>query len=237
MQQEVNDALDLRIEGSLNDLVHTAAAGNVNTVKDNATAAVTPDLKVKTEDGREIPYPKLSGKPIVMPCGSGGKIGFAFPVVAGDGCVIVFGEGGRGTDLKFDLSNAMIVPGLNAEASDPVKKAGSDNAAIMFAGDTTIVVTEDKIEITRGNTKITATDNELKAVCGSANITASSNAVDITASNVTVNGTATVNGAATVNGNTTINGNADITGILTAGGITMNTHTHTGVHGETGGPH
>ena len=39
-----------------------------------------------------------------------------------------------------------------------------------------------------------------------------------------------------IKGNVHVQGNVDISGTLTLGGIVMNTHTHAGVHGLTGGP-
>ena len=205
--QEKVDAFSQLVSDML-DEVHTSSSGKLDGVSENFTANVTPDLKVITDDGRTIPYPKIPGVRIVMPCGSGGTIGFAFPVKDGDGCISVYGEGGAGEDLKHDLSNALIIPGLSESASDNVKKAGSEDAAVMFAGDTTIVVQKDRVVVTRGSTTITATDS----------------GVEVSASQVTIKG------------NVDISGNANVSGTLTAGGIVMNTHTHTGVHGQTGGP-
>lgn len=34
---------------------------------------------------------------------------FAFPVKSDDGCLALFNEGGSGTDLKWDLSNAALL--------------------------------------------------------------------------------------------------------------------------------
>ena len=60
------------------------------------------------------------------------------------------------------------------------------------------------------------------------------NAVIITAGNVEIS----VNKSGVdITGNVTINGNMTVTGTGKIGGITMNTHKHTGVHGETSGPH
>ena len=205
--QEIVDAFEQLISDKL-DEVHTSSAGKVGGIKDNFTANVTPALTVLTDDGRKIPYPQIPGVKILMPCGSGGTVGFAFPVKNGDGCVSIYGEGGSGSDLKHDLSNAIIIPGLSESASDNVKKAGSENAAVMFAGDTTIVVKKDCVFVTRGSTTIKATDS----------------GVEVSASNVKITG------------NVDISGNATVSGILTAGGIVMNTHTHAGTHGQTSGP-
>lgn len=46
-----------------------------------------------------------------------------------------------------------------------------------------------------------------------------------------------VGGAAAVNGNMTVNGSLSASGNVTGSGVSLNSHTHTGVHGETSGPH
>ena len=46
-----------------------------------------------------------------------------------------------------------------------------------------------------------------------------------------------VNGAANVKGNMTLTGSIAASGNVTGSGISLNSHTHTGVHGETSGPH
>lgn len=196
----------------------------------NHTAKLTPNLKVTTDDGREVPYPEISGTIILMPCGAGGTVGFAFPVKSDDGCLALFNEGGSGTDLKWDLSNAALLPGLYQSPGEQVKKAGSEEAAIMFAPSSTITVTKDKIEIKKDDTKITVTSDSIKAEKGSTTVTASSSSVDVTSPNLNINGNTKVNGDISVTGNVTISGT------LTLGGIVMNTHTHVGVHGPTGGP-
>lgn len=190
----------------------------------------TPNLKVTTDDGREVPYPEISGTIILMPCGAGGTVGFAFPVKSDDGCLALFNEGGSGTDLKWDLSNAALLPGLYQSPGEQVKKAGSEEAAIMFAPSSTITVTKDKIEIKKDDTKITVASDSIKVEKGGTTVTASSSSVDVTSPSLNIKGNTKVNGDISVTGNVTISGT------LTLGGIVMNTHTHVGVHGPTGGP-
>lgn len=45
-----------------------------------------------------------------------------------------------------------------------------------------------------------------------------------------------VTGNTEIKGNIQVQGNVNISGTLVLGGIVMNTHTHAGVHGKTGGP-
>lgn len=221
--QEVLDALMNFISSTVEEGVHTSSAGKVVGVTDNFTATLKPDVEITTDDGEKVPYPAISGVKILMPCGSGGTIGFAFPVAKDDGCVALYGEGGAGSDFKFDLSNALLLPGLASSAGEQVKRAGAENAAIMFAGDSVIFVSKDKIEIVRGKSTVSLTDNGITAALGGTS-------VDISSSKVSVFGNTEVTG------NISVNGNVTISGVLTVGGIVMNTHTHASPSGPTGTP-
>lgn len=230
MKQDFLDAVSSLVGRLMEDSIHTSAPSKVGKVENNHTAKLTPNLKVTTDDGREVPYPEISGAIILMPCGAGGTVGFAFPVKSDDGCLALFNEGGSGTDLKWDLSNAALLPGLYQSPGEQVKKAGSEEAAIMFAPSSTITVTKDKIEIKKDDTKITVTSDSIKMEKGSTTVTAASSSVDVTSPNLNIKGNTKVNG------NISVTGNVTISGTLTLGGIVMNTHTHVGVHGPTGGP-
>lgn len=72
--------------------------------------------------------------------------------------------------------------------------------------------------------------DSIKMEKGSTTVTASSSSVDVTSPNLNIKGNTKVNG------NISVTGNVTISGTLTLGGIVMNTHTHVGVHGPTGGP-
>lgn len=173
MKQDFLDAVSSLVGRLMEDSIHTSAPSKVGKVENNHTAKLTPNLKVTTDDGREVPYPEISGTIILMPCGAGGTVGFAFPVKSDDGCLALFNEGGSGTDLKWDLSNAALLPGLYQSPGEQVKKAGSEEAAIMFAPSSTITVTKDKIEIKKDDTKITVTSDSIKMEKGSTTVTAS----------------------------------------------------------------
>lgn len=205
--QDVYEALDDMISSKINESIHTAAPGKIGKITDNFTADVKPDLEVTTDDGERIPYPNLSGAKVLMPCGAGGTIGFAFPVKSGDGCVSLFSEGGTGSDLKFDLSNALLIPGLCGSSGEQTKRSGTEDAAIMYAPGATVTVKKDCIELKKNGTVIKMTDGS----------------IDIT-------------GDISMKGSIQISGNVTISGTLTLGGIVMNTHTHHGIHGQTGGP-
>ena len=160
-----------------------------------------------------------------MPCGKNGSVGFAFPVKSGDECVALFGEGGAGDDFKFDLSNALAIPGLNQSASDKVKKAGETDAAIMFAKDTYVSVKEDEIKISQGGILVTIKNGSVKLSLGSTTVNATESSVSVNSPTVSVT-------APTVN----VTGNVSVKGILTLNGVNMNLHTHTTPVGQSGPP-
>ena len=211
MQQDLYEAVVNLIGQYAGDNIHTSAPAKVGNVDDNFHAELTPNLKVTTDDGREIQYPKVSDTVILMPTGAGGTIG-------------------SGTDLKWDLSNATLLPGLSSSAGEQVKRAGDEDAAVMFAPTATITVKKDNIELKKQDTIVTMTDDSILIQRGGSEIKVTSSDVKITTSAVNVSGNVKVEG------NIQIQGNVDISGTLTLGGITMNTHTHVGVHGPTGGP-
>lgn len=230
MQQDLYEAVIGIVGQYAGDNIHTSSPAKVGDVSDNFNAEVTPDLKITTDDNREVNYPKISDSVILMPTGAGGTIGFAFPVHSGDGCIALFGEGGSGTDLKWDLSNATVLPGLSSSAGEQVKRAGDEDAAVMFAPTATITVKKDSIELKKQDTIVNVKDDSVLIQRGGSEIKVTGSDVKITTSAVNVSGNVKVEG------NIQIQGNVDISGTLTLGGITMNTHTHVGVHGPTGGP-
>lgn len=73
----------------------------------------------------------------------------AFPVKPGDGCYLVISEQSldywmygqeTGTNLKFDLTNAVAIPGLFAKANTVVAEACSQDAIIVDVSGTRLTV-------------------------------------------------------------------------------------------------
>lgn len=73
MKQDFLDAVSSLVGRLMEDSIHTSAPSKVGKVENNHTAKLTPNLKVTTDDGREVPYPEISGTIILMPCGAGKK--------------------------------------------------------------------------------------------------------------------------------------------------------------------
>jgi len=118
----LNDAIDLAIGYSLNNL-HTAMPASIieyDFTKQKAT--VQPLLNKAWADGTSTPFLPLENVPVIFPKSGGASL--TFPVNQGDTCLLLFIE--RSTDLwltvggqvtpddnrKFDLSDAVAIMGL-----------------------------------------------------------------------------------------------------------------------------
>ena len=151
MVQEFVDEIKKLIDDTLNG-VHTAMPGTISSAS-GMTATVKPSVTFKTADGKSMAYPSLSGCPIVMPMSADGQIGVAFPVKAGDACLIVCCEsplsqwqsGNYNSGLRFGLSNAICVPCLLKAAPAAVSKAKAKDAAILFCEQAEVLVGKDEI--------------------------------------------------------------------------------------------
>lgn len=137
--------------------IHTAVPGTIvsyDPVKGQAT--VKPDMKFTTRGGNIIDYPQISGVPVLFQQHMGQKATVAFPVKPGDGCLLAISEQSldywmygqdTGTNLKFDLTNAMAIPGLFAKANSVVAEACSQDAIIIDVSGTRITIKAGKVQI------------------------------------------------------------------------------------------
>ncbi|SHI61694.1 hypothetical protein SAMN02745671_01164 [Anaerovibrio lipolyticus DSM 3074] len=192
---EIKSVIKGWIDGK-NAQIHTALPGVVvNYNAGSNKAQVRPVGSYKTDDGRSFNFPIIHDVPVVFPMGMGGRAGITFPVVTGDGCLLVFSEDqmddylnpGYDSDdkRKHDMRDAICIPGLYA----PQKSASG--------------ASQSSVNIFIGGTMITVSDGT----------------VAITGANLTVDGSITAVD--------------DVVGR----GVSLDEHTHTGVHGETSDAH
>lgn len=150
--QEINNSIKQEIRG-----MHTAFPG-VITSFDAATciASVQPSMKFRKPDGKTMDYPQITGVPVVIPQGNAQQGTVAFPIKAGDGCLVVISEQSidywlygqeTDTDLAFDLTNAMCIPGLFSTGNPVVQKACDLNAVVLDASGTQVTVQSGSVQI------------------------------------------------------------------------------------------
>lgn len=154
--EQVNKTAQKAVEG-----MHTAVPASIVSY-DPATnmAVVQPKAKFKKPNGETMDYPTVSGVPVAFP--QSGNVVVAYPVKAGDSCLLVFAETaldywlyGKGTDteLRFDLSNAIAVPNIAATGSAAMQEACSEDAVVIQSGGTKLKLKSDGVHIT-GNVTV-----------------------------------------------------------------------------------
>jgi len=157
--QEINNLIKKNIRG-----VHTAVPGKIVSF-DPATclATVLPEMKFKKPDGSTMAYPQITGVPVVFLQTMNQQATVAFPIKAGDGCLIIVSEQSidywmygqeTDTDLAFDLTNAICIPGLFVKPNPVVKDACDNNAIIVDVKETRITVKKDLVQIDSKKVKI-----------------------------------------------------------------------------------
>lgn len=157
MVQEFTEQIEETARSVVNG-IHTALPGIVAAFDSGkCVASVRPVGKYITSSGEKIDFPVISDVPVLIPCGTSG--GIAFPISAGDSCLIICSEieldewrsgAVSNAQLRFDLSNAVCIPGLFRSAPDLVKRAEAQKATIISAGETEIAVSPGGIRM-KGN--------------------------------------------------------------------------------------
>lgn len=141
--------------------MHTAVPATITSYDPaSGMAVVQPKAKFKKPNGETMDYPSVSGVPVVFPQSQ--NVTIAFPVKAGDGCLLVFSETAidywlygkeTATDLKFDLSSAIAIPNIAASGNDAMVEACAEDAVVVKASGTKLKVKSDGVYIT-GNLKV-----------------------------------------------------------------------------------
>lgn len=144
--------------------VHTCVPGKIVSFDPGTCqATVLPAMKIKKPNGEMMDYPQITGVPVVFPQCSGQKATIAYPIKANDGCMIFFAEQAldqflyqrdTGTDLRYDLSNAVAFVGLFAEGNSVMAEACSGNAIIIDVSGTKITVKGGLVQIDAAEVKI-----------------------------------------------------------------------------------
>lgn len=154
MMQEFVDSVNKTAKKAVSE-IHTAVPA-VITAFDAAKglATVQPKAKFKKPNSETMDYPSVSGVPVVFPQSK--SVTIAFPIKAGDNCLLVFGEKaldywlyGKETDteLNFDLSNAIAIPSLSTIGNTAMQMACNEDAAVVQAGSTVLKVKGDAVYI------------------------------------------------------------------------------------------
>lgn len=156
MKQEFVQAIQNSIMSCIHG-IHTAMPGEIlNFDKSTGTATVKPAIRFRKPNGETMDFPQITGVPVCFPQGNGQRATIAFPVKAGDGCLLVISERsldfwlyGQETDteLAFDLSNAMCIPGLFVKNNPVLADACESNAIIAAVKNTRLCIKDGEVLI------------------------------------------------------------------------------------------
>lgn len=197
------------------------------------TCTVQPAIKgvISDAQGRaqSVALPLLVDVPVIFP--RGGGVTLTFPVSAGDECLVVFGDrcidfwwqnGGVQETIdprQHDLSDAFAFVGPQSQAK---KISGISLHAAQLRSDDGAAF----VEVAAGHAITVNTPGTLKATA--------QGGVDVTAPSIVLNGNVTINGnlsqgMGSRGGSASINGPVSVKNDITAAGISLTNHVHTGV--------
>lgn len=192
MTQEIVNAVK-DVVGSMISDVHTSMPAKILSYDpDKSLAVVSPIALFKKPDGTTMPYPDITGVPVVFPQSYGQKATIAYPVCEGDGCLLIVSEQsleywlfGMETDasLGHDITNGIAIVGMFTAGNAVMKKACSENAIIVDVEGSYVYVNADKIKVEAPTVEVVAKDK----------ISMTAPTVDITA-NVNIIGNKSISG-------------------------------------------
>lgn len=202
----------------------------------NQQIDVQPTINKLYKDDTDEEHPVIMGVPVIFPASRTSML--SFPINVGDTVLCVFSSRGidnfkigtglptRPTDYrKFDKRDAVAIPGLfpfSKALNDPAKRnlTHSTRDAVLAHNIGTSGECEVRLK-ENGDIQLNTPNNKVIVNCKDAVVNATT--VDINATSMTVDVA-----------NTTWTGNLNMTGNYVLGGVTMNTHKHTGVQSGSG---
>lgn len=156
MLQELTEEIEKTARAVVNE-IHTAMPGEIVSYDaETGLASVRPIGSYVTSDGKSLSYPVIADAPVSFPCCQDGRVSIAFPLKKGDGCIIVVSEteldewrSGAEAEgsLRFDLTSAMVIPGLLRSGSRATKVAADEDAVVVAVGETRLAVSESGVTI------------------------------------------------------------------------------------------
>lgn len=195
--QQITDTIKNQLKG-----VHTAFPGTISDFDPGAcTATVSPSLKYKKPNGEMINYPQLSGVPVVFPCCKDATV--AYPIKSGDGCLVIVSEQSNDlwrygqetySDLRFDLTNAICIPGLFNSGNETIEEACSENAVVVKVKESKLRIKEHEILADVKGTEFKMEEENVSVDVKGTKFNVKNNEVSIDATNINIKGNVKIEG-------------------------------------------
>jgi len=245
MDNILSDVLNVAFKSMMNNM-HTCMPGRIESYDHTIQkASVLPLIKKSYKDGKSQSLPVVVSVPVVWPRSSNASM--TFPVNKGDYVLLLFSEramenwlalGGQqipGDTRKFDLTDAIAIPGLypfnvaslSENNTDVLIKYNSTTVRITASGDVNID-TPTNVNINAGN-DITMTAGNNIAMSATNNLTMTANLIGTSATGITSTITGGGGGNVSIDGPVVTTSTIDSDGDITAGTISLQSHVHSGV--------
>lgn len=189
MMQEFVQQIENTIREAIYD-IHTALPGTISEFDPSTgMATVKPEGSVVMKNGQRLKYPSIVKVPVVFPQAGGQDAVIAYPVKPGDGCIVIICENdlkswmshGKETesDMKFDLTNAVCIPGLFSGGNEAMQKAVNEDAVILKNKDMEMMLKADELQIEYKQNRICLDNDRVNLECGEKKLTVTKSRVEI----------------------------------------------------------
>lgn len=189
MMQEFVQQIENTIREATYDM-HTALPGTITEFDPAAgMATVKPEGSTAMKNGKRLKYPSIVKVPVVFPQTGGQDAVIAYPVKPGDGCLVIICENdlkpwmshGKETesDMKFDLTNAVCIPGLFSEGNEALQKAVDENAVVIKNKDMEMMLKEDELQIEYKQNRIQMDKDKVQLKCGDRSLAVKKERVEV----------------------------------------------------------
>lgn len=159
MKQDFAQQINNSIHSVLNE-IHTAMPAKI-VAYNNGLVDVKPTLSYKTPQGENMEYPVIYSVPLVL--AQSNNCSIAVPIKAGDDCLLIIAEQSMDawmsnaeeddTQLRFDLSDAICIPGLSKASVSAQEEANSSDSVVIACGSNKICVSDSSVAVW-GNLKV-----------------------------------------------------------------------------------
>ena len=218
MLQELSQEIEETARMVVNE-VHTALPGEILFFDPKSgTASVRPVGEFVTTDRKKLAYPTVTEAPVLFPFCEQAGVGITFPIKKGDSCLIVVSEveldawrSGAAAEgsLRFDLSSAVVIPGLIRTGGGIIEKAVKQEAVLLRAPGVEISVSRDGVETKAGDTCFTMAKNSAQIEIGNTKLILSNGVIQAQADGMEL----CVSGSGiAVRGDLVVSGNLSYTG-------------------------
>lgn len=163
MKITLSDAVTQAVDFSIQQL-HTCIPGTIVDYDfTTQKASVLPSIKITFYDGVVVSHPILQNVPLIFPRSGGASL--TFPVNKGDGVLVLFSERSlerwlastgeeveQGVNRRFDLTDAIAIPGLNSIVTNSLGNA--TDVKLVFKTASVTIDPEGNIILDNGNCAI-----------------------------------------------------------------------------------